>query len=77
MRQIIELLWEKNSQVRIVINCIALETLTEITGLLKEWKISDAEITAVTVAKAKPLGQYHLMMGQNPVYIIAFGGKME
>lgn len=77
MRQIIELLWEKNPQVRIVINCIALETLAEITGLLKEWEISDAEITAVTVAKAKPLGQYHLMMGQNPVYIIAFGGKME
>ena len=43
-----------------------------ITKLAAEDK--DAEITAVTIAKSKLLGHYHMMMGQNPVYVIAFGG---
>lgn len=74
MREIITLLREKNPQIRIVVNCIALETLAEITGLLQEWEITDVDVTSVVVSKSKKLGQYHLMMGQNPVYIISFGG---
>lgn len=77
MREIIGLLWEKNPQIRIVVNCIALETLAEITGLLQEWGISDADIASVNISKSKKLGQYHLMMGQNPVYVISFGGKNQ
>ena len=75
MREIIGLLREKNPQIRIVVNCIALETLAEITALLQEWDISDADITSVNISKSKKLGQYHLMIGQNPVYVISFGGK--
>ena len=74
MREIITKLRELNPQIRIVINCIALESLAEITVLLQELGIKDAEITAVTIAKSKLLGHYHMMMGQNPVYVIAFGG---
>lgn len=74
MRDIITKLRALNPQIRIVINCIALESLAEITGLLQELEIKDAEITAVTIAKSKPLGHYHMMMGQNPVYVIDFGG---
>ena len=77
MREIIGLLWEKNPQIRIVVNCIALETLAEITGLLQEWGISDADIASVNISKSKKLGQYHLMMGQNPVYVISFGGRKQ
>ncbi len=77
MREIIGLLWEKNPQIRIVVNCIALETLAEITGLLQEWGISDADIASVNISKSKKLGQYHLMLGQNPVYVISFGGKNQ
>lgn len=75
MREIITKLRTLNPQIRIVINCIALESLAEITGLLQKLEIKDAEITAVTIAKSKLLGHYHMMMGQNPVYVIAFGGK--
>lgn len=75
MREIIGWLRERNPQIRIVINCIALETLAEITALLKEWEIPDVDIASVNIGKAKQLGAYHLMMGQNPVYVISFGGK--
>ena len=76
MREIIGWLRERNPQIRIVINCIALETLAEITALLQEWEICDVDIASVNIGKAKQLGAYHLMMGQNPVYVISFGGKM-
>ncbi len=76
MREIIGWLRERNPQIRIVINCIALETLAEITALLQEWEICDVDIASVNIGKAKQLGAYHLMMGQNPVYVISFGGKV-
>ena len=76
VREIIGWLRERNPQIRIVINCIALETLAEITALLQEWEICDVDIASVNIGKAKQLGAYHLMMGQNPVYVISFGGKV-
>lgn len=70
MREIIDCLLEKNPKVRIVINCIALETVAEVMELLKEKTFAHQDIAAVSVAKSKVLGNYHMMMGQNPVYII-------
>ena len=70
MREIIDCLLQKNPQVRIVINCIALETVAEVMDILKEKSFSHQDIAAVSVAKSKTLGSYHMMMGQNPVYVI-------
>ncbi|MDY3250200.1 MAG: precorrin-6A reductase [Candidatus Choladocola sp.] len=75
MRQIIAALREKNPDVRIVINTIALESIAELTLLLAELKIEDADIVHVSAAKSKVLGRYHMMGALNPVYIISFGGR--
>lgn len=72
MGQIIDLLRSKNPQVRIVINTIALESISEVMTLLKERNISDADIVQVSAAKSRTLGRYHMMTGLNPVYIISF-----
>ena len=74
MREIIEVLISKNPQVRIVINCIALETVAEVMQILKEYKFVHQEIVQGSVGKSKQLGSYHMMMGQNPVYIITLQG---
>lgn len=73
MEDLLNLLFQKNPQIRIVINIIALETLSRTLALLKARKIG-AEIVSMQVAKARAAGDYHLMQGQNPVYIISFGG---
>ena len=75
MKSILQLLLGKNPKVRIVINAIALETVDETLRVLKELGIRDADITCVNISKAKAAGSYHLMTGQNPVYVIAFGGE--
>ncbi len=75
MKEILGLLLEKNPHIRVVINAIALETVAEVMHCLKELPLTDVEISAVSAARAKELGAYHLMMGQNPVYIVSFTGN--
>ena len=70
LREIVTLLLEKNPQVRMVINCITLETLTEALAVLKEQALEETEIVQLSVSRAKELGRYHMMMGENPIYII-------
>ncbi|MCB6621680.1 precorrin-6y C5,15-methyltransferase (decarboxylating) subunit CbiE [Mediterraneibacter sp. 210702-DFI.5.30] len=75
LREIVQLLQRKNPDVRIVINAISLETVSEVMGLVDEGVLPDAEILQVSAARSKVLGRYHMMMGQNPVYIISADGR--
>ena len=75
LREIVQLLQRKNPDVRIVINAISLETVSEVMGLVDEGVLLDAEILQASAARSKVLGRYHMMMGQNPVYIISAGGR--
>lgn len=70
LAEIVKVLLEKNPKVRMVINAIAMETVAEIVGLLKKQDFAVAEIVHVSVGKARELGNYHMMTGQNPVYIV-------
>lgn len=72
MAAILKNLYAKNPSMRVVINAISLETLSEIMGCLKTWKVTDLDITQVQISKAKTLGDYHMMMGQNPITIVSF-----
>ena len=74
METVINTLLDYNPYMRVVINVIALETLAQATELLNKKQI-DADIVSVQVSRAKKAGRYHLMQGQNPVYVISFGGK--
>lgn len=64
-----------NPAIRIIVNTITLESLVEVLDYLKIQNIGDADIVQVQIAKLKKVSQYSLMTGQNPVYIISFGGK--
>lgn len=74
LKEILEVVLAKNSHVRIVINAIALETVAEALDCLKTLPVKETDVAAVSVAKAKELGRYHMMMGQNPVYVISCTG---
>ncbi|QIB69495.1 precorrin-6y C5,15-methyltransferase (decarboxylating) subunit CbiE [Aminipila butyrica] len=75
--EIIQNLLLKNSHVRIIINVVALESLGEAMSCIKKYGFQQVDITQLNVAKAKTLGSYNLMMGQNPVYIIAVQKSSE
>ncbi len=77
LKAILSCLLQKNPALRIVINTVTLETIGEVTECLKELPLIEEEIVSVSVAKANKLGKYHLMMGQNPIYIITCKGGVE
>ena len=58
-------------------NGVTLETLSEMERCLRELPLKETEILQLTVARARRLGGYHLMTGQNPVYIVSCRGKGE
>lgn len=75
MDAIIKLLLEKNPEVRIVINCITLETVTEAMEAIRKFDLEDVDIVQLGVARSKSVGRYHMMMGENPIYIISCNWK--
>lgn len=72
LEEIIDLLLEKNSQVRMVINCITLETLSEALQVVKKYRFRDTDMVQLSVSRSKEVGRYHMMMGENPIYILTF-----
>lgn len=77
LREILCTVLDKNPSVRIVINAISLETVGEVMDAIEEGLLKDAQITQITASRARVLGRYHMMTGQNPVYIISAGGDMQ
>lgn len=60
----------------IVINAIALETLSKVQNIFEKYKIKNAEIVNISVSRGKKIGGYTMMYGENPIYIIS-GEKGE
>lgn len=70
LSEILEVLTEKNQNIRIVINCITLETLSEALAAIGRFGFTKTQIVQLGVSRAKTAGPYHMMMGENPIYII-------
>mgnify|MGYP007043254991 CR=1 FL=1 len=51
-----ELLLRKNPRVRIVINCIAMESVAEALRCLKELPVTDTDVVQLSVGRAKKQG---------------------
>lgn len=75
LQDIIKSLLHKNSKVRIVINANTLETISEALHCMKTLKVAEVDVVQVSISKSQTLGNYHMMMGQNPIYIISCTGK--
>jgi precorrin-6Y C5,15-methyltransferase (decarboxylating) len=78
LREIIALLLEKNPRVRIVVTAVTLETVGEMTALMKEFPFTETEAVSLSVARDRKAGPYRLMTGLNPVFIFtmqAGGGE--
>ena len=75
LKEILDVIYEKNPKTRVVVNAISLETIVQMQALLGKYPMEDVEITNVSVSKAKQVGAYHLMQAGNPVMIFAFTFK--
>ena len=65
---------EKNPAVRVCLTAIAVETLGVAAAALTQLGM-EPRITQITAARSRPAGGLHLMVGQNPVWIVT--GRRE
>lgn len=75
MKEILRLLLQKNPKLRVVINCIALESVSETLDCMKSLPVTDVDIIHVSSARSRELGRYHMMTGMNPIYIVSCTGN--
>lgn len=77
LREILAVLLEKNSDVRIVLNAVTVETQTEAAECAKEFGFREYETVSVNIARSRKVGRYHMMTAQNPVSVITLQGGVS
>ena len=66
---IVDAVLDKNPDARICVSAIALETLSAAVAALTA-KGRTVQVSQIAVSRAKAMGGLHLMMAQNPIYLI-------
>ena len=69
---ILSSLQQINPRMRVVINAVSLESIAEISEVIRDFPVKDLTVTQVAVNRMKELGDHHLFEANNPVYITAF-----
>lgn len=77
LSSIIEMCLLKNPNVKIVITAITLETLSAAIECFKKFNIKNTEVVQTFISKAKKVGPYNMMMGQNPIFILTGEGDQN
>ena len=71
LNTVMEMIFASKKHPTIVISAITLETVAQISDILKKAKEYgyDTEVTAINVSKSKEVGPYNMMIAQNMVFI--------
>ena len=72
MDAVLDMVLGKNPGARICISAIALETLSAAVTALTAHGLT-AEVTQIGVSRTKTAGKLHLLMANNPVFLISAG----
>lgn len=75
LKEIIKTVQRKNPRVRVVLAAISLETVKGAVEAMEEGLLLDAEVVQIWVSRSQELGKFHLMKGENPIYVISSGGE--
>ena len=76
MEEIIRIILDRNPAARIVACAVSLETIGELAEIAKKYDFDEREVVCLSVARAREIGKYNLMMGQNPIYIFTMQDKL-
>ena len=69
MEAVLDVIYSKNPSARVCISAIALETLSAAVAALTARGLT-AEVAQIAVSRTKPAGRLHLLMANNPIFLI-------
>ncbi|MBR4581732.1 MAG: precorrin-6Y C5,15-methyltransferase (decarboxylating) subunit CbiT, partial [Lachnospiraceae bacterium] len=72
LKEIIRSLYEINPTMRVVINAVSIETISELKEVLKMPNVKNADVVLAQFSHGKTLLDYTLMSADNPVWICSF-----
>lgn len=72
LNEIISLIHSKGEGIRFVINAVSLETIEEVRNVIKMFEPADEETLMMSVSEVQKIGSYHMLHGQNPIWITSF-----
>lgn len=76
LEQIVKSVRLKNPNARFVANAVTLETVAALQRISCAYEpYADMELIQVGISRSRRMGEHHLMLAENPVYIAAFGGE--
>lgn len=70
MEKVVNLVLNRNSKARICISAICIETLYQAVNVLQNRGIQP-EVTQISISHGKAAGSLHLLMANNPIFLIA------
>ena len=77
LHAMLDTIYLKNQEARVVINAITVETLASVLDYYKNRSDYEIEIVNVFCARSQKIANYNLMKAQNPVYVISAYRKGE
>lgn len=69
LREIVDAALSKNPDARLCVSAIALETLSAALDIFNSHGL-DAELTQIAVSRARPDARLHLLLANNPVFLV-------
>lgn len=72
LKEILDFLYSKNQNMRVVINAVSMETICETNSILDSLNVCDLTIEQISVNRVNKLGDYHMLSANNPVFIYSF-----
>lgn len=73
-KEIVAHLLGKNPHMRLVATAVAIESIAALLHAFEENHIADTEVVQLSVSRAKEAGGLHMLLANNPVFIISGGG---
>ena len=72
LRNILAAIRKKSSRVRVVVNAISLDTVSEVLQMTKEFDMTEFDMVQAGITPCEIIGSHHMMKAQNPIMIISF-----
>lgn len=72
LSEILDKLYEINSEMRVVITAVSMETVAELSEIEEKYSVKDMNIVMVQISNVTKMGSHHMLKGENPIYICDF-----
>lgn len=71
LEEIVKTLCKKNPEIRIVMNAVTLESISQIEKIINQKTLKDYEVVQFFITKSQKLGNHNLLKAENPVFVCA------